>query len=399
MQRKLSNIAIKHAKPYSTGKPRKLSDGGGLYLLINKTGKYWRYNYRYLKKQKTLALGVYPEITLSTARERHREARKQRVNGIDPAAYKKVQFKNKQMAANHSFEAIANEWHGKFSPNWSEPYRDKTIRLLNNHVYPYIGQRPISEIDSPNILEMCNRLIERNILYTAHSAKQLSGRVFRYAIATGRAKHDPTPNLKGALPTPQTIHMPAITDPIKVGGLMRAIEGYEGQAVTCAALRLLPLVFTRPGELRKAEWSEIDFEKAIWIIPSQKMKKRRQHYVPLSKQSLCILKNIQPLTGRWKYVFPSIRKKSLPMCASTINAAFRCMGYSKDELMAHGLRTTASSLLNEKGYNPDAIEAQLSHSDSNQVRAAYNRSQYWNERVTMMQDWADYLDELRNSTV
>ncbi len=397
MKRKLTNTAVKNAKPSPEGKAIKFTDGGGLYLLVNKTGKYWRYNYRYLKKQKTLALGVYPEITLASAREAHQKARELIAQNIDPAIYKKMQTEKRQIEASNSFEAIGNEWYLKFSEQWSKTHKERVLCILKRDVFPYIGKRPVSEVEPPEILHVCNRVVDRGAIYTAHKTKQICGQVFRYAVATGRATRDPTPDLKGALPPTVTKHMAAITDPIKVGELMRAIYGYSGHYETCCALKLLPLVFTRPGELRKAEWAEINFEKAVWTIPAGEMKRKREHKIPLSKQVIEILQDIQKLTGKWKYIFPGIRSRKEPMSNNTFNAAFRRMGYSKDEITGHGLRTTASSLLNEKGYNPDAIEAQLSHVDSNEVRAAYNRAQYWDERVKMMQDWADYLDELRET--
>ena len=395
MKRQLTDIAVKNAKPSLNKKVMKLSDSGGLYLLVNKVGKYWRYNYRYLKKQKTLAIGIYPAVSLANARIKHEQARVLLAKGIDPSLYKKIQFEEQNAKSQNTFEFIANEWFAKFSQNWSTTHKTKVFRILSKDVYPYLGQRAIAKIQAPEILQICNRIISRGTTYTAHKAKQICGQVFRYAVATGRASRDPTPDLKGALPSTITKHMAAITDPKAVGALMRSINGYAGHYETCCALKLLPLVFTRPSELRLAEWTEIDFSNAVWIIPKEKMKKRREHKVPLAKQSLKILQDMQLLTGKWQYIFPGIRSRKRPMSNNTFNAAFRRMGYSKDEITAHGLRTTASSLLNERGYNPDAIEAQLSHADRNAVRAAYNRAQYWDERVVMMQDWADYLDELR----
>lgn len=376
MKRNLTNTAVKNSKPNTEGKPIKYTDGGGLYLLVNKTGKYWRYNYRYLKKQKTLAIGVYPEISLATAREIHQRARELIARGIDPAIYKKTQNEKRLESASNNFEAIANEWFIRFSKDWSETHKKKVISILKKDAFPYIGKRPITEIEPPEILQICNRVVSRGATYTAHKTKQICGQVFRYAVSTGRAVRDPTPDLKGALPSIQTKHMAAITDPVKVGELLRSIHSYSGHQETCCALKLLPLVFTRPGELRHAEWAEINYEKAIWIIPKEKMKKRRELQVPLSKQAIVILKEIEQLTGKWRYIFPSLRSRKRPMSNNTINAAFRRMGFTKEEITAHGLRTTASSLLNERGYNPDAIEAQLSHADNNAVRAAYNRAQY-----------------------
>lgn len=399
MKRKLTDTKVKNAKPNTNGTPKKYTDGGGMYLLVSKTSKCWRYNYRFADKQKTLPMGVYPDVKLKQARLLHEDARERLSQGIDPMLYKKMQQTELEDQHKNSFEVVAREWFVKFSPKWSDTHKAKVERMLEYDSIPYIGKRPIHDIKPPEVLKVCERVAERGAIYSAHKVKQVCGQVFRYGVASGRVESDPTRDLAGALPPmPKTQSFATIKDPVAVGELLRSIHGYSGDYVTVCALKLLPLVFTRPGELRAAEWCEFDFDKAIWTIPAEKMKKRRIHHVPLSPQAIAILRDIEPLTGRWKYVFPSIRSKQRPMSENTLNAALRRLGYDKTMMTSHGFRAMASSLLNEMNYNPDAIEAQLSHVDTDDVRSAYNRSDYWQQRVKMMNEWSDYLDSLRDGT-
>jgi len=391
----LTELQVKNAK--ATDKPLKLSDGGGLFLLVQssnpKDSKYWRLAYRFSGKQKTLALGVYPDISLSDARERREEARKQLANDIDPGAAKKALKAAGAALAANSFEIVAREWLLKFSKNWKESHtRTISVRLVND-VFPWLGARPVGEINAPELLAILRRIESRGALDTAHRVSAICGQVFRYAIATGRAQRDPSADLKGALPPHKGKHLAALTDPLKIGQLMRDIEGYRGSFTVRCALRLAPMVFLRPIELSRAEWAEIDLDKAEWRIPASKMKMKQLHIVPLPAQAVAILRELQPLTGAGKHLFPNVRTGTLPMAGSTLLAAIRSMGYTPAEMTAHGFRHMASTLLNEQGFNADAIERQLAHKASG-VRATYNAAEYLPERRRMMQHWADYLGGL-----
>lgn len=395
----LTNIKIKNAKPRikpdgsSTTKPYRLSDEKGLYLEIAPNGgKWWRLKYRIGGKEKRLSLGVYPDVSLKDARERRDEFRKQIADGIDPSHIRKAE--KQSIGDQHSFETIAREWHTKFSANWTEDHAARTLTRIKNDAFPWIGNKNINDITAPELLTVLRRVENRGALETAHRINQICGQVFRYAIATGRAERDPSGDLKGALPPTRTKHHASIVEPKKIGELLRTINEYSGSFITSTALKLSPLLFVRPGELRQAEWSEIDLEVAEWRIPPEKMKMRALHIVPLSTQAIDLLKEIQPLTGRDKYVFPSNRSVTRPMSNNTITAALRRLGYTKEEMTAHGFRSMASTLLNEQGWNRDAIERQLAHSERDGVRAAYNYAQYLPERKKMMQAWADYLDGL-----
>lgn len=391
----LSDVAIRKSQPQE--KQYKMTDGEGLYLLITPAGgKYWRLDYRFDGKRKTYAIGTYPDVPLKLARERKSDARKLLAEGIDPNEFKKSARLARMEASASSFEYVAREWLLKFSTKWTDEHTDRLRRRFENDVFPYIGSKPISQIDAPELLRVIRRIESRGAIDTAHRALQNCGMVFRYAIATGRASNDPSGSLKGALPPVKKKHHASITDSRKIGGLLRAIDGYEGHFITRCALQFVPYCFVRPKELRHAEWSEFDFDKAEWRIPADKMKMRDIHIVPLSKQALSVLSEIQPLTGGGKYVFPSLRSSQRPMSENTINAALRRMGFSKDEMTGHGFRSMASTLLNEQGWNKDAIERQLAHSERDEVRASYNFAQYLPERVKMMQAWADYLDALKN---
>ncbi|MES9826550.1 MAG: integrase arm-type DNA-binding domain-containing protein [Candidatus Thiodiazotropha endolucinida] len=392
----LTDTAVRNAKPKE--KAYKLFDGGGLFLMVNPKGsRYWRLKYRFQGKEKLLALGVYPDVSLKTARDRRDAARTQIADGIDPSEVRKA-TKAAQSEAD-SFEAVAREWWGQREPNWSKTHSSRIILRLNKDVFPWIGKRTIGEITAPELLTVLRRIENRGAVETAHRIHQSCGQVFRYAVATGRAERDPSADLKGALPPTRQKHHASITDPKKIGELLRTIEGYEGSFVTRCALQLASLTFVRPGELRHAEWSEIDIDKAEWRIPAEKMKMNVVHIVPLSRQSQSVLREIQPLTGHGKYVFPGVRSLKRPMSENTVNAALRRLGYTKEEMTGHGFRSMASTILNEQGWHRDAIERQLAHAERNSVRAAYNYAEHLQERIRMMQAWADNLDSLKQGAI
>jgi len=395
----LSDIKVKSLKAgikpdgTATSKSYRITDEKGLYVEVTpKGGKRWRFKFRFGGKEKLLSLGIYPDVSLKSARIKRDNLRTLVADGIDPSHTRKAE--KQSIGEQNSFEFVAREWHNKFSANWSESHSSRTIIRLEQNVFPWLGNKNINDITAPELLTALRRVENRGALETAHRVNQICGQVFRYGIATGRAERDPAADLKGALPPTKVKHHPSIADPIKVGALMRAIHDFTGTIITATALKLSPLVFVRPGELRQAEWSEIDLENAEWRIPPEKMKMRVVHIVPLSKQAIEALKDIQPLTGRDKYVFPSNRTITRPMSNNTVNAALRRMGYTKDEMTAHGFRSIASTILNEQGWHADAIERQLAHGESNGVRAAYNYAQHLPERKKMMQAWADYLDGL-----
>ena len=394
---KLNVLAIKNAKP----KPRayKLSDGYGLYVLVNPKGrKLWRYNYRYNGKYKTLSLGIFPNVGLKAAREAHQAARQLLEQGRDPNTEKKLQQYLQQSDSDHSFQNIATEWLARQQPIWTKSYYETVHYRLNHYVFEILGTRPISSITSPELLQVLRRIEIMGLYETAHRVRAICGQVFRYAIVIGRSERDPSADLKEALISVRSTPFPAITDPSEVGGLLRAINGYSGNVITHCALKLAALTFVRPGELRRAEWSEIKLSAAEWSIPAEKMKMRNEHIVPLSKQAIEVLKTIYPVTHSGNYVFPSTRTRQRPLSENTINAALRRMGYSKTEMTGHGFRSMASTLLNEQGFNSDWIEVQLAHTEKNKVRAAYNRAYYLPQRKIMMQKWADYLDTLQQQS-
>lgn len=377
-------------------KPVKLFDGDGLFLFVTLQGsKLWRLKYRHEGKEKLLSLGKYPEIGLAEARQKKEEARKLLAAGIDPGAVKKAQ-KQAETEETETFEVIAREWHTKFSPTWAKTHADGIMSRLERDIFPWIGKRPIAEIKAPELLTVIRRVESRGALESAHRVRTISGQVFRYAVATGRAERDPAADLKGALPPKKVKHHAAIIDPKEIAALLRAIEGYTGHFVVKCALRIAPLVFVRPGELRHAEWSEIDLEEATWNIPAHKMKMRDPHLVPLCRQAIEILKDLHPLTGTGRYVFPSARSFARPMSENAILAALRRMGYSKDEMTGHGFRAMARTILDEVLHvRPDFIEHQLAHAVKDPNGRAYNRTAHLSERRKMMQKWADYLDGLK----
>ncbi|MHB1926157.1 MAG: tyrosine-type recombinase/integrase [Leptospirillum sp.] len=388
----LTDATIRNAKPGE--KARKLTDGDGLYIFMTLTGsRLWRYDYRFDGKRKTLSIGAYPGVTLREAREKRDGIRKMIRAGIDPSQAKKAQ-KDSASGAD-SFESLAREWFSKFSPTWTPSHGERILRRLERDIFPWIGKRPIAEVKAPELLTVLRRIEERGAVETAHRASQNCGQVFRYAVATGRAERDPTGDLRGAIPPTKQTHHASITDPREIGALLRAIDAYEGGLIVRCALRLAPLVFVRPGELRKAQWSEINWDKSEWVIPAERMKMREKHIVPLSRQSLEILRELQPLTGDGKYLFPSPRTSDRPMSDNAILSALRRMGYTGDQMTGHGFRSMASTLLNEQGWHRDAIERQLAHAERDSIRAAYNYAEHMPERRRMMQSWADYLGELR----
>ncbi len=390
----LTDTAIRNAKPKE--KPYKLTDGRGLYLLVNKSGKYFRWDYRFAGKRKTLALGVYPDIKLKEAREKHEDLRRLLLQNIDPMEYKKEAKDKLHAEVLHAYETVAREWFFKNKPVWTEKHAQTIISRLENNIFPWLGGEATSSITAPMLLESLRRIEDRGAVETAHRVKQICGQIFRYAIATGRADRDPSGDLKGALPPTRSKNMATITSPDKIGALMRSIDGYHGNLITRCALKMAPLTFVRPGELRRAEWEEIYINEAVWKIPAEKMKMRSVHIIPLSKQASHVLEEIRPLTGSGKYVFPSLRSGSRPMSDNTILAALRRMGYSKEEMTGHGFRAMASTVLHERGWSSDIIERQLAHAENNSVKAAYNHAQHLPERRKMMQSWADYLDTLKN---
>lgn len=390
----LTERAIQNLK--ATGKPYKRFDGGGLHIYVTGIGgKLWRMSYRYNGKPKTLSFGAFPAVSLKSARERREEAKSLLANGIDPSTRKRELKQEAMTQAANTFEAIANEWYEKYKSKWVNKTGKIIQTCLTKNIFPIIGRLPIATIKAPELLAIVRNLETRGAHYTAHRAMQYCGQVFRYGIATGRAEHDITADLRGALPPHKPKHFASITDPRQAGQLLRAIDGYQGHYTVACALKLAPLVFVRPSELRCAEWAEFDLDNAEWRIPAARMKMGEQHIVPLARQTLEILKDLKLVTGGGKYLFPSLRTQQRPISDTTINAALRRLGYSRDEMTGHGFRSMASTLLNELGWKGDAIERQLAHGERNAVRAAYNYAEFLPERRKMMESWADYLDKLR----
>lgn len=394
----LTAIAVTNAKPKE--KAYKLSDGGGLYLLVTTAGqRYWRFNYRFEGKWKTLAFGVFPDVGLADARDRRDSARKVLAADEDPGERKKQEAREKKAKNAETFQVIAEEWLARTETQGRSETTMKKLRWLLSFAYPTLGNRPIADITAPEVLEVLRKIEVRGRHETAVRLRGTLGTLFRFAIATGRAQRDVTFDLRGALISPRAVHRAALITPKDVTGLLRALEGYEGQPTVRAALCLAPHLFVRPGELRMAEWDEFDLTRAIWTIPEHKMKMRRPHRVPLSQQVLTKLKALRPISGDSKFLFPSIRSSDRPITDNTLNAALRRLGYDKEQMTAHGFRAMASTLLNEMGiWNPDAIERQLAHVESNDVRRAYARGEHWDERIKMMQVWSDYLDHLQHGT-
>lgn len=393
---KLTATEVKQAKPAE--KPHKLADGGGLYLLVKPAGgKLWHYKYRFAGKEKLLSLGVYPDVRLATARKRHQVARDKLAEGIDPGNQRKVEKLTRHLASANSFEAVAREWFNQVMPTKSESYKTRTGRILEKDLYPPLGNRPIASITAPELLAALRRIESRGAYDIAHRAKQTAGQIFRYAVATGRAERDPSGDLKGAL-TPKRAkkHHAAITDPAGVGRLLVAMDGFEGTPAVKAALLLSPLLFQRPGELRAMEWAEINWDAAQWELPAERMKMRLPHVVPLCTQAQEILRDLHGLTGRGKYVFPGARGAARPLSDNGVRTALRTMGYDNETMTPHGFRAMARTILDEVlGFRPDYIEHQLAHAVRDPNGRAYNRTAHLPERWTMMQDWANYLDNLK----
>lgn len=391
----LTDTAIRNAKPRA--KEYKLFDSGGLYLLCTPAGgKLWRLKFRVDGREKKLAIGSYPEISLADARKRRGDARELIAAGLDPSREKQQARYRAKVAAANTYGEIAKEYLDKRRrEGLSSSTADKSEYYIAR-MGPAFARLSISEIAAPDLLAVLRRIEAKGNYETARRVLQLAGRVFRYAVATARLASDPSRDLRGALTAPQPKHYGAIIEPKRVGELLRAIDGYEGQELTKLAMLLSANVFVRPGELRHAEWSEIDLDAALWTIPAEKMKMRRAHQVPLSRQSVELFRQIHTIAGPAGYVFPSIRTRTRPMSENTINAGLRRLGFSGDEMTAHGFRAMASTLLNESGrWHPDAIERALAHGDDDRVRAAYHRGAHWKERIEMAQWWSDYLDQLR----
>jgi integrase len=366
--------------------------GGGLLLIVMPDGgKWWRFKYRFGGKERGFSLGTYPDVSLAKARDKADEARRSLRDGVDPA----IARATSKLAQETTFQAVAEEWLTQQASKLAPVTLSKARWMLEEFVYPRIGSRPVGDLQAPELLALLRAIEAKGHHETAHRTRQRISQVIRYAIATGRAVRDPTQDLRGALAPIPTENRAAVTDPAKVGELLRAIDGYTGQPSTMAALKLAPLVFVRPNELRSAKWDEIDLEAAEWRIPAERMKMGERHIVPLSTQAVAILQEQHRLTGTREYVFPSLRSATRPMSENTINGALRRLGYAQDEMTGHGFRATASTLLNELGVSPDLIELQLAHAERNKVRAAYNRAERLPARRKMMQEWADYLDELK----
>jgi integrase len=383
----LSDIAIRNVK--HEDKPKKLADEKGLFLLLHPNGsKYWRMKYRIAGKEKLLALGVYPEVTLASARQRRDDARKMISNGVDPSLMKQQVKRSKSEAAANSFEIVSREWVISHMANKSESHRERTLRRFETYLFPWIGNKPISDLTAPDILQCVKRPQNQNKLETAHRVLQATGQVFRYAVQTGRANRDVTADLKGALPSPNVKHMASFTEPKQVAELLRAIDGFQGTLTVECALRLAPLVFVRPSELRRAKWADIDLDRGEWSYRVSKT--NTDHLVPLSKQAIEILKTIHPLSGRGEFVFIGGHDPKKPMSEAAINASLKRMGYdTKTEITGHGFRAMARTILHERlNIDPHVIEHQLAHKVPDALEAAYNRTKFIDQRTLMMQQWA-----------
>lgn len=392
----LTDAAIRTAKPAQ--KPYKLTDGKGLFVLVHPNGsKYWRLKYRYDGKEKTLALGVYPETLLKEARQRCDDARKLLANDVDPGTVKKAQKAARLADAENSFKAVSIEWLSKQKPAWSECHYDRVYARLENNVWPKLGKLPISSIKPVAVLEALREIEKRNAHYMAGRVKETVGQVMRYAVATGRAEYDPTPSLKGALTAHTTKHMASVTDPKRVGELLRMFDAFSGTHAVRVALNLAPLVFARPGELRQMRWAELDLDGKLWDLPRGRMKMRESHLVPLSTQAVALIEAMRPHSGHLEHVFPGARDPKRPMSNAAINAALQRLGIdTQEELTGHGFRAMARTILRERlGFDSEWVEAQLSHKKQGALGSAYDRTTFIEQRKEMMQAWADYLDKLK----
>lgn len=400
MAKELTAIAVQKAQPRE--RIYKLAAGGSLYVEVwPNARKYWRWKYTFGGKEKRLALGVFPEVSLADARRARDRARDLLRQGVDPGAQRRVEKLTRVVAGQNTFAETAREWYAVVRPEWSDTHAEKVQARLTNDILPALGGRPVAAITTPECLAVLRNIEARGAIDTARRCRQTMSHVFRYAISTGRAERDPAADLAGVLKRPEKGHFPTITAPARIGQLLRAIDAYTGTFSTRAALRLAPLVFVRPGELRMAEWQEMDLDASQWTIPPVRLKLRKAAkisspplIVPLSRQAVALLRDLHLITGYGRYVFPSPNDPRKPLSENTINAALHALGF-KGELVGHGLRHMASTLLNEQGWNPDAIERQLAHRDRNRVRAVYNQALYIAERKQMMQAWSDYLSTLR----
>ena len=390
----LTDTAIRAIKP--TSKTAKYFDGGGLYLEVAPSGgKWWRLKYRFQGKEKRISLGTYPTIGLKEARERREDTKKILANGIDPSAQRQAIKASITSIDQDSFEVVTREWFDKHVVNLAPSYSKKVRSLFERQIFPVLGAKPIAEVEPTDVLNAARHVEQTGAIETAHRLIQICGQVFRYAIATGRTKYDVSTGLHAALPKVNVKHMATLTDKKRIGQLLRAIDAYGGFFPVRCALKLAPLLFVRPGELQKAEWAEFDLPAAEWRLPASKMKMRQRHIVPLSCQALSILAELQSYTGNGQFLFPSIRTTTKPIALESMLVAIRSMGFTQDEMTMHGFRGMASTLLNEMGYNRDWIERQLAHGERDHVRAAYNYAEHLPERRRMMQEWADYLEELK----
>jgi integrase len=400
----LTDTFIKATKWGGSQAGKKYTDGLGLYLHVKESGKYWRLAYRFNDKQKTLALGVYPAVSLLKARQQRDRAKELLAEGIDPGQVKRARKVAGRQAAENTFEAVAREFHEIQTPGWSQKYSERWLGRMKRDLFPYIGKRTLPQITAPMVLDVLRRVEKRGARETAHTLRQTVGQVFRYGVQTGLCERNPVPDLHGALKPVVVKHMSAVLETAKAGELLRAIDGYSGQPITKAALQLSALLFQRPGNIRQMEWDWVDLDKGLITIPSKDMKRRqhqklngRPHLVPLAAQAISILKDVEKMTGGGKFVFPSLRTGERPMSDNTLNAALRRLGFASDEMTAHGFRAMARTLMveNIQGISPDVIEAQLAHEKSGPLGAAYDRAEYIVQRRRMMSEWANYLDELR----
>jgi integrase len=392
----LTDTAVRNAKPRE--KSYKLSDAHGLYLQVEPSGsKLWRLKYRFHGRERRLSFGAYPVVTLAQARDRQLEARSLLSKDVDPGEFKKQSRRSAVVASSNTFEAIAREWFLRFSSVWAESHSSKVLLRLENELFPWLGSRPIASIEAVELLESIRRTEDRGARETARRCLGYCGQIYRYAIATGRAKYNTAADLRGALAPVKSTHFASITNPSGVGGLLRAIDGYQGSLVTRCALRLAPLTFVRPGELRKAEWAHVDLIGAEWHIPGERMKMGKDLIVPLSRQAMEVLRELHPLTGHRQFLFPGVQRVNRPMSENTVNSGLRRLGYTGDEMTGHGFRAMARTILDEVlGYRVEWIEAQLAHEVRDSNGTAYNRTAFLPQRKEMMQGWADYLDELRS---
>lgn len=389
---KLTDMAVRKAKPRE--KAYKLSDGKGLRLVVNPNGaKWWHFYYTWEGKENTLSFGVYPEVSLSEAREKRNVTRKMLANGVNPGAERRQE----KADSTSSFQHVAVEWLEKVQVLWTEGHARTVIRRLERDVFPFLGKHKIDEIAASDVLKVLERVEERGAIETAHRILVIFNQIFKYAISTGRTSINPAYGVKGALRPVQQRHYPAITKPDELRELLRSLDAYRGTYTVKCALRLLPMLFVRSGELRKAEWTEVDFTNNLWTIPASRMKARKDHIVPLSRQAVGILSDLQQLTGSSRYVFPTPRSEDRPLGENAFVTALRAMGYGADQIVAHSFRATARTMLDEiLHYPPHVIEAQLAHCVRDALGTAYNRTSYLPERTEMMQAWSDFLDRLKN---